>query len=122
MAESIALARKLDGELPPGEPLFVVGHNSSLNYLTRRRQPTKFYYPGVLINLKPPLPMADPWSAEWEADLRQITTKKCLISRQVQPILLESDIRPARALRSFLQAYRKTGTVGDQAVDIYERQ
>lgn len=121
MAESIALARKLDAELLPGEPLFVVGHNSSMNYLTRRRQPTKFYYSGVLINLKPPLPMADPWSAEWEADLRQITTKKCLVARHVQPLLVESELRPARALRSFLEGYRRTATVGDQAMDIYER-
>jgi hypothetical protein len=44
--------------------------------------------------------MADAWPSEWEAELQRITTKKLLIAIDIQPILLESDMRPAIALRS----------------------
>jgi hypothetical protein len=94
-----------------------------MNFLSRRPQPTRFFYAPVLINARPPLPMADRWIDLFESDLQRARSRWCLISTTVRKSWLEGGSRGAQALRDFLAAhYRRIGFIGsEEGFEIYER-
>jgi hypothetical protein len=49
--------------------VFSVGNGSAINVLSRRPQPTRFYYYQVIARSRQPLPMAQAWADLWEQDL-----------------------------------------------------
>lgn len=123
VADAVALTARIERDVPAGEPVLVVGIASSMNFLSRRPQPTRFFYAPVLANARPPLPMADRWIELFDSDLRRSMPRLCLVGRWARENWLETDSRSARVLLDFLSAhYRKTGVFGrDGAIDIYVR-
>jgi len=121
ISDSLAFVERLKAR-PPDEPVFVVGFDNSINYLSRHPQPTRFYLFSIIHLTRPPLSMADRWVEFWESDLKRARCRYALISKQVRTEWLDGDTRAARALREFLKAYRSTGFLGkDDAYEIYER-
>lgn len=123
IADAVALSDRIEREVPPDETVLVLGSASSMNFLSRRPQPTRFFYAPVLINAKPPLPMAERWNDLFESDLRSTSPHWCMISTKVRRQWLEGDSRGARALRDLLDSrYRRIGFVGSsEGLEIYER-
>ncbi len=121
LSDSVAFVERLK-QLPPEEPVLVVGFDSSMNYLSGHPTPTRFYLFSVLYLSKPPLSMAERWVDLWESDLKRARCRYALISRQVRTEWLGGDSRAALALREFLKPYRSTGFLGvNGAYEIYER-
>jgi hypothetical protein len=121
ISDSVAFVKHLES-LPPDDPVLVVGFDNSINYLARRRQPTRFYLFSMLYLSTPPLPMAERWVDLWEGDLKSARCRTALISRKVRTEWLGGDSRAARALREFLKSYHSAGFLGqDGAYEIYER-
>jgi len=121
IADSVAFVERLKA-LPPDEPVLVVGFDNSISYLSRRRQPTRFYQFSILFLSKPPLSMAERWVDLWESDLKRATCRYALLSRDVRTGWLGGDARAAGALREFLKSYHAAGFLGkDGAYEIYER-
>ncbi len=120
-AEVVAFVRRLDA-LPASECVLLVGDTSSINYLSKRRMPTRFYYYHVLRHLDPPTPMEDRWAGLWDADLRVADCRYALISRSVGTHWLREPGSVAASLRQFLGRYRESGTIGhDGGIVVYER-
>lgn len=126
VAQAVALARQIERDVPAGETVLVLGRASSMNFLARRAQPTRFYYAPVLINSRPPLPMADRWIDLFESDLRRTPPRWCLISTGIGKQWLEGDSRGAEALRELLSRhYQKTRPIksadGREIYEFHER-
>jgi 4-amino-4-deoxy-L-arabinose transferase-like glycosyltransferase len=92
--------------------LLLIGDGSAINYLSRLRQPTGFYYFPVIAQVAPPLPMAAKWQARWAADLKASDCRFALIGRRVRDEWMARPSPMADALHAFLLDYRETGTVG----------
>lgn len=102
--------------------LLSVGTVSAVNYLSKRRQPTRFYYFPVIAKARPPLPMATKWLDLWEADLKKASCHYVLIAAQVDRSWLHEPGRAAQALRTLLRDYRRAGVLGATGgMVIYER-
>ena len=123
VADAVTLTEQIERAVPAGETVLVFGTASSMNFLSRRPQPTRFFYAPVLINAHPPLPMADRWIDLFESDLQRARSRWCLISTTVRKSWLEGGSRGAQALRDFLAAhYRRIGFIGsEEGLEIYER-
>lgn len=121
VADAVAFVHRLQA-LPPGECVFVIGRTSSINYLSMRREPTRFYYFPTIVNARPPLPMAERWVELWEEDLRMANCRYTLIPQWIRTGWLQGASRAAGALREFLVAYQESGHLGSGAgIVIYER-
>jgi 4-amino-4-deoxy-L-arabinose transferase-like glycosyltransferase len=123
VADAVSLARQIERAVPAGETVLVLGTASSMNFLARRAQPTRFYYAPVLVNTRPPLPMAERWIDLFEGDLKRNRPRWCLIGAWARTQWLEGDSRGARALRDLLATeYRRIGVVGSgRSLELYER-
>ena len=120
-ADVTAFVRRLDA-LAPAECVLLVGDASSINYLSRRRMPTRFYYYHSLVHAQPPLSMAERWVDLWKADLRAANCQFTLVSRFVATHWLLGPAPAAEALRLYLERYRETGSIGsDRGIAVYER-
>lgn len=103
--------------------VLVIGRVSAINYLSQRKQPTRFYYFPVIARAVPPLPMASHWGALWAADLRATDCRYLLVAARVRDGWLPSATPAAAALRELLQRYREAGVVGRRGgLIVYERQ
>jgi hypothetical protein len=111
-ADIVEFSRRLDRIAAPGEPVLIVDSDCAINYLSRRRNPTRFYLFHVLILSAPPLPMSERWLDQWERDLAAADVRFCLVSRNVEADWLQGESRAARALRGFLTRYRPSETLG----------
>jgi len=121
VADTAGFARRLEA-LPPADCVLLVGNASSINYLSRRRMPTRFYYHHVLKYVRPPLPLAERWLSLWEEDLRSADCRLALVSDSVAAQWLPESNRAAGALRRFLDGYRKSGMIGGGGgITVYER-
>lgn len=123
LTEALALAARMERDLSEQETALVFGAASSMNYLSRRPQPSRFYYSAVLHHAVPPLSMADRWCDLWEQDLRRSVPRLCLIPTDIED-WLAGDHRAARILRTFLAAgYRREGVVGrNPGMTLYVRE
>jgi hypothetical protein len=122
MAEKVEFSGRLDRIAEPGEPFLMVGYDSSINYLSRRRNPTRFYLFHVLLLSTPPLPMSERWVDQWERDLSGADVRFCMIARTVEKAWLPGESRAAQALRSFLNQYQASDMLGpSSALRIYDR-
>lgn len=102
--------------------VLVVGNGSAINYLSGRRQPTRFYYFPVIFRTRPPLPMAERWLALWASDLESANCRYALVAREVHDGWLKAPSPAADSLRQFLDAYAKSGTLGGpDGMVIYRR-
>jgi len=109
-------------DVPASDCLLVVGQDSAMNYLARRKQPTRFYYSPVIEQARPPLPFAERWLDEWENDLNGADCHFVVISRRVQEEWLYGPGRAAESLRALLGRYHPTGTLGSRAgYIVYEK-
>jgi hypothetical protein len=121
LAEGRDIARQFE-QLPPDEPLFIAGSATAINYLAKRRQPTRFYLIPIVTACHPPLPMADRWISLWSEDLRKTRCHYCLLARTISEDWLRKGSPGATALLEFLEQYRLTGTLGEaQGLMVYER-
>lgn len=126
VAQALALARQIEREIPPEETVLVLGTASSMNFLSRRAQPTRLYYAPMLVNARPPLPMANRWIRAFEQDLERTTPRWCLISTGIGKQWLQGDSPAAGALRDLLASrYRRTRVItasdGRALYEIHER-
>lgn len=102
--------------------LLSVGTVSAVNYLAKRRQPTRFYYFPVIAKAQPPLPMAEKWIDLWESDLKKANCQYVLIAAPVDRDWLHGPSRAAQALRTLLHQYRQSGVLGATGgMIVYER-
>ena len=121
VADTVAFARRLEA-LATTDCVLLVGDATSINYLSTRRMPTRFFYYHVLANVHPAPPVADRWVELWKADLRAADCRFTLVSRVVATHWLVGTSPAAAALRQYLDRYRKTGTIGlDAGIAVYER-
>lgn len=122
-SKSIVLSRTIERAVPPDGTVLVVGTNSSINFLSRRAEPTRFFYAPVLIDAQPPLPMAERWLELWEQDLRAMESPLCVVSLTLHDGWLKGNSRAARALQqSLTRHYQPTEpTSPDTNVRIYRR-
>lgn len=123
VADALELTERIRRTVPADETVLVLGTASSMNFLSRRAQPTRFFYAPVLVNMRPPLPIASRWTDLLEGDLKRTRPRWCLIGTWARKEWLDGDSRGARFLRDYLHAhYRKTGFVGSgEGLEIYER-
>lgn len=120
-ADAARFVSQLRDDPRPGCVL-VVGEVSSINYLTQRPQPSRFYYFPVIFNMHPPLPMAQRWNELWESDLRAAHCPFALVAPKASAAWLAGPSPAAAALREFLGNYRKTGMLGgSDGMAIYQR-
>lgn len=94
-----------------------------MNFLARRRQPTRFFYSPVLVTIDravsvTPLPMTTKWLGWLDGDLRQNEPYWCLISSD-SATWLAGKTPAASRLRNLLANYRTAGTIG--TLTLYER-
>lgn len=102
--------------------VFSVGSVSGINYLSKRRQPTRFYYFPVIAKARAPLPMAEHWLDLWESDLKKTHCRYIVIADDIDRDWLRGQSRAAQALRALLQDYRRVGALGATGgMVIYER-
>lgn len=121
VAEAEAFARRVR-QAPPTRCVLVVGRGSAINYLSRHRQPTRFYYFPMLIRAVPPLPMAEKWQQAWIGELGAARCHYALIDKTIHAEWLPTKGPASDALRDFLQGYAEAGTVGgDDGLRLYER-
>lgn len=121
VSDVVDFARKIEKSDKSG-CLLSVGSVSAVNYLSRHRQPTRFYYFPVIAKARPPLPMAERWLDLWESDLEKADCQYILIAADIDRDWLASPGRAAETLRALLQRYRRTGTLGATGgMVIYER-
>ena len=117
----VEFARRVDA-FPQSDCVLALGTVSSINYLSHRRQPTRFYYFPVLAKARPPLPMAEHWVDLWESDLKGANCQFVVIAKGIKSDWLPGPSRAAGALRAFLDDYRETGALGSTGgMVIYER-
>jgi hypothetical protein len=124
VAETLALVRRIELQVPAHESVLVFGDTSAINFLARRPQPTHFPWPPLLLKVRPHLPQADRWNTLWEDDLRSSNVRLCLVSRiSFYADWLQGESRTARSLMLFLKdRYKRTDTFGSpDGFDIYER-
>jgi len=123
VAQAVTLAKQIERTVPAGETVLVLGTASSMNFLSRRAQPTRFFYAPVLVNARPPLPMAARWIDLFESDLKRARPRWCLISTSFGKSWLDGESHGAQVLRDFLAAnYRPIGFIGsERGLEIYER-
>ena len=122
VADVVTFVNRLE-ELPPAnECMLVMGTMSSINYLSKRRQPTRFYYFPVLVNATPPLPMAEHWIDLWERELKAVECRFVLLADGIRAEWLPGSSRAAAALRGLMEQYRESGTLGaGRGMTVYER-
>ena len=102
--------------------VLTVGEVSAINVLSLRRQPTRFYYFPVLINSRPPLPMAQAWISLWEQDLAKANCRYVLVAAKVwQPKGHPVPVQANQALRNLLLQYDPIGELGTNGMTVYER-
>lgn len=119
-ADVTAFVRRLDA-IATTDCVLLVGDASSINYLSRRRMPTRFYYYHSLVQAQAPLPMAERWSDLWAADLRAANCGLTLVSRSVASGWLAGAAPAAETLRQLLIRYRETGSIGSsRGIAVYE--
>ena len=120
--DAVKFARRV-GQGAQSGCLLLVGKGSAINYLSRLRQPTGFYYFPVIARAVPPLPMADKWHARWAADLNAADCHFALVARHVRDDWLTKPSPMADTLREFLLRYKETGVVGKSGgLIVFERQ
>lgn len=120
VADTVAFVRRLEA-LPP-DCVFLVGDASSINYLSRRRMETRFYYFHVLKYAQPSLPLTERWHSLWEGDLLAAECRFALVSKSETAQWLPGPSRAAGALRRFLDGYRPAGVIGgENGITVYER-
>jgi Dolichyl-phosphate-mannose-protein mannosyltransferase len=120
VADAVSFVRRLDA-LPTTDCVFVVGESSAINYLSRRRQPTRFYYFPVLDRMRSSLPLFQRWVELWEQDLQVADCRYVLVARWVLS-RFHGPSRVAVALREYLKRYRESGVLGANGeMLIYER-
>jgi 4-amino-4-deoxy-L-arabinose transferase-like glycosyltransferase len=120
-SDAARFVRQLRDDPRPGCVL-VVGEVSSINYLTQRPQPSRFYYFPVIFNMNPPLPMAQRWNDLWERDLRAADCPVALVSPKASASWLAGPTPAAAALRDFLGKYHKAGMLGgSDGMTIYHK-
>jgi hypothetical protein len=124
VSDTVALARRLETRTPTG-CLLVVGNASSVNYLSRRREPTRFYLfrvIPVITRVDPPLPLAKRWQELWEQDLRAADCPFAVVAEWVRKEWLPAPSRSAHALLRLLENYDDAGRLGaDGGITLYER-
>jgi Dolichyl-phosphate-mannose-protein mannosyltransferase len=116
VAQSVALAERAGREVPPEGSLLVFGTASGPNFLARRRQPTRFFYAPVILNIeeKPEgrsLPMAKKWTQWFVDDLTRNEPSLCLVDTAYDDWLTHNT-PAATALRTLLSRYEPAGYVG----------
>jgi len=120
VADTVSFARRLS-KLRPADCVLVVSSVTSISYLSKRRQPTRFYA-GLIASALPPLPMAERWIDLWEKDLKAADCKFTLVAKEIRTDWLPGPGRAAAALREFLKDYRESGVLGASGgMVIYER-
>lgn len=121
VADALAFARRLDAP-PHSDCVLVVGSGSAVNYLARRRQPTRFYYFPVLERTPASAPFAQRWLALWERDLGSAKCRYTLVPHGDVSSGFRGQPGVVAALREFLLGYRVAGTLGAEgAMVVYER-
>ena len=120
-ADALQLVRRI--ETPPSSDcVLLVGSATSINYLSKLRAPTRFFYLQVIVDARHPLPMAERWMDLWEADMRTANCRFAVVSSRVRADWLAGPSRSATAIRRVLDQYREAGMVGtDLGILVYER-
>jgi hypothetical protein len=121
--EVVALARRIEREVPPDGTVLMLGTTSAVNYLAERAQPTRFFYAPVLTQLRPDMPMHGRWVAAFAEDLERSRAPLCLIRRPIYERWLAQGGAAVAVLRGALEReYVHAGSVGEnRAFEIYER-
>jgi len=120
VADVVSFLPRLDS-LSPADCVLVVGTLSAINYLSRRPQPTRFYYFPVLDRIRSSLPLLERYVDFWERDLQAADCRYALIARGALTDF-RGPRRVADALRGFLRQYRESGVLGaNGAMVVYER-
>jgi 4-amino-4-deoxy-L-arabinose transferase-like glycosyltransferase len=101
VTDALGLVEVVRSMVPAGETAYVFGSASSINFLARRAQPTRFFYAPVIKNSVPPLPMAAKWLKLYADDLTTRKPRLCVLER-VDQNWLDEPTPPARVLRDFL--------------------
>jgi hypothetical protein len=122
VADGVALAARIEQVVPPDRDVLAFGTASSMNFLSRRRQPTRFFYAPVVVAAdqalsSPAFPMAEKWVRWFDQDLTLHPPYWCLVGSD-SSAWLKGTTPAASRLRRLLEAYRKTGTVG--TMTLYE--
>jgi len=120
--EVVALAQRIERDVPPGEAVLTLGMTSAVNFLAERAQPTRFFYAPVLVHLRPDMPMHDRWVASFARDLARTPPRICLISRPIRERWFARGGAMARVLSAVLSRdYVRTGSLGENgAFEVYE--
>lgn len=119
MKEVGELIERLQSEVAPEQPIFVWGTESVINHLTGSPQPTRFYYGPLLVNARPPLPMADRWNDLFEQDLAENPPAACVISLPLQAQAQRLDAPVAQKVEAVLRDFRLIGRFGE--LELYFR-
>lgn len=98
--------------LAPTDCILAVGNDSAISYLSKHRQPTRFYYFDVLVNTRPGLPMTDRWLEYWANDIGKPVCPIILIARHIVDHWLDKDGFAQESLRKLLEYYKKSGDLG----------
>jgi hypothetical protein len=108
VADALDLVELARATVAPNESLYVFGSASSVNFLSARVQPTRFFYAPVIQNATPPLPMARQWVRLFANDLARAMPRLCVVER-ADLKWLRGHGEPEKVLRRFLEAhYRPT--------------
>lgn len=117
----VAFARRVEATDKSGCVL-AVGTVNAVNYLSKRRQPTRFYYFPVITRVHSPMPMAERWFDLWESDIEKADCRYVLIAATIERDWLSGSTRAAMALRHLLLDYRRSGVLGTTGgMVVYER-
>lgn len=121
LPEVLAFVRRLDSR-PTGECVLALGTLSSINYLSKRPQGTRFYYFPYLYLAKPPMPLAGRWTDLWQSDLAKARCHYVLIANWIQIGWLHEPGPAPAALCRYLDAFREVGVLGGPGgMTVYER-
>lgn len=120
MADVEHFVQRLQAE-PDRSCVFFVGQVSAINLLAQRPQPTPFFYLPVIMNARPPLPMAERWNQIWADRLAHANCRYLLVSRQRNADWLDGDSPAAVALRQVMTQYREVGPIGTRGTVLLHR-
>ncbi|MBN8507165.1 MAG: glycosyltransferase family 39 protein [Burkholderiales bacterium] len=121
VAEAVGLAELARTAADP-DCFLMVGSGSAINYLSERRQPTRFYYFPMIAQSIPPLPMAANWRALWSADLRSSDCLHVGVSGEIIERWSSGDEEIAAVLENLLRRYDLVTRAGDKgSFSLYRR-
>jgi dolichyl-phosphate-mannose-protein mannosyltransferase len=100
VSEAMALAAELKRKVPEGGTILVWGRANAINFLAKRRQPTRFHHNVTITNIHLPEGLARKWNRLFSEEVQEAAPEACLVNQREL-----SEPRPLPESVTFLKDY-----------------